>query len=132
MDEDDVFFRVGARIVEECGRRGIQGTFAMVDLVTAYTRSQIRWMMVGTISPLKLNRPGKEDSNSLAIVLTKLAMVIAHQCHTGVEAPLKGEVPWKGGRISEDREFGYAFSGGTADEDDELMQLAEEFHKSLK
>ena len=129
--DDDTFERIAARIVEECGRRGIQGTFAMVELSTPYSRSTIRWQLVLMESVLRLNRPSKQDSNSLAIVLAKLAMVIAHMENTGGETNIRGEVPWKGGRISADRKFGYAFSGGTQEEDDELMQFAGLFHASL-
>ena len=138
---DDTFDSLSIFLENECAHRGIQGTFAAVDMRTDESISNIRWSLICMDTPLKLNRPdGKPDSNSLANVLPKIAMVIAHRQNTGGEdskvpgkneAKIRGEVPHQGGRISRDGEFGYAFSGALSEVDDELMQLVENYHLNL-
>jgi len=124
---DDTFKKITTWVAEKCKERGFVGTFAMAQL----DNDVIRWAS-SFVGVLKLNRPGKQDSNSLANCLQKLAMVIAHRRNTGRDTNIKGEVPWKGGRISEDGEVGYAFSGALQEEDDQLMREAEGYHKTLK
>lgn len=125
---DEAFDHIARWVAQECRQRGFIGVFAMSQLDS----DVILWTAVSETGVLKLNRPdGKQDSNSLANCLIKIAMVIAHRRHTGGETNIKGEVPWPGGRISEDGQFAYAFSGATSEEDDQLMQEAELIHKSL-
>lgn len=122
----EAFDQIAAWVIAEAQRRGYVGVFAMTEFETG----MIRWVKTGE-NVLKLDRPdGKEDTNSLGMVLAKLAVVIAHLRHSGGKA-LRGEVPHPGGRISADGRFGYAFSGAKSEEDDQLMQDAEGFHRSL-
>ena len=131
------FEQIAQRVIEHCLSRDIQGVFAMVDLTSPDSSNVIYWTPVMMHGVLKLNRPeGKQDTNSLGMALSKIAGVIAHRKNTGGDestveagqARIRGEVPYLGGRISKDLTTGYAFSGGTQEEDDELMQDAEEYH----
>ena len=131
LNESGTFEKLTVFVAEECARRGIQGTFVAVDLRTTESASNIRWALVGMDSPLKLNRPGKQDANSLITGLQKIGMVIAHRRNTGGETNIRGEVPWMGGHISQLGSFGYAFTGAEQEVDDELMRMVESYHLSL-
>lgn len=129
--ENGVFEKLASFVADECAKRGIQGTFVAVDLRTPESASNIRWALIGMDSPLKLNRPGKQDSNSLITGLQKIGMVIAHRRNTGGETSIRGEVPWEGGHISGLGHFGYAFTGAEQEVDAELMRMVESYHFSL-
>lgn len=131
LNEDGTFERLADFVREECTSRGIQGTFVAVDLRTPESVSNIRWALINMDSPLKLNRPGRQDSNSLITGLQKIGMVIAHRRNTGGETDIRGEVPWQGGRISQLGHFGYAFTGAEQEVDDEIMRMVESHHHSL-
>lgn len=125
LTDDEIFHRIVAHVREEAAKMGIRGVFAMADI----TRATIRVAWVGTTHPIDQDADGRY--NILAIVLAKIGMVMAYGKHTGNPTDIVGEVPYKGGRLSENKCFGYAFSGAAEEVDDQLMQKAEVFHKTL-
>ena len=132
ITEDGVFEKLHEFVVDFCRARGIEsGAFAAVDLTSPDAISRPRYKLVNRDSPLKLNRPGKQDGNSFGIVFMKLMMVVAHLCDTGGETNIRGEVPWQGGTISADRSHGYAYTGGTQEEDKDACHAVEAYHRTL-
>ena len=127
LNEDGTFDRINDRILEECMKRNINGAFAVADVHRFHTR----YGNILTEKPIREGVEGKNDCNFLAVCFSKLAMVIVHRRNTGGETKFIGEVPYMGGRLSKDGQFAYAFSGASQEEDDELMQIAEETHATL-
>jgi hypothetical protein len=128
MLSKDLYDRIATRVVEECAKRGLNGVFAMQEL----TSFRIYYSFVRMVKPMRQGVKGKRDANFLAIALAKLAMVIVHERDTGYETMVIGEVPFAGGRLSKDRRFAYAFSGASPEEDAEIAEFAEDFHRSLR
>jgi hypothetical protein len=125
MDEDEVYERISDRVVEECGRRGINGVFAMADRF-----HRIRYTYVLLNNLVRLDKDDGLRYNLLCCVLSKIGIVLSYRRNSGGDSCV-GEVPFMGGRLSKDGEFAYAFSGASQEEDDDLMQFAEQFHASL-
>jgi len=131
--DDDIFDLIGARVVEECERRGVDGVFAMIDMLTPYTWSKPRWMLCRRDSIIDQASDGN-TYNLLAIVFAKLAAIVGDKDRTvsGGVVKIIGEVPYMGGLRSANRRFIYAFSGASPEVDDEIVRIAEAHHKSFK
>lgn len=126
MQQEHEFDLIAAYVLKECRKRNVSGVFVM----TQRDSGIIYWTLVLRETPMRFQESGR-DANILAVALMKLATVIARGKNTGIDPTiLYGEVESKGGRLSADGKFCYAFSGSPLD--DELMELAEEYHKSLR
>jgi hypothetical protein len=128
---DNSFYLILQEVQKECVRQKVNGVFAMVNMSTSSGMRDIQWAPVLRISLIDLASDGQKY-NLLAIALSKLSTVMTGREESGgPTAEYIGEVPYKGGRRSADRQFAYAFSGAEEDIDDEIIRFAEEFHKTL-
>lgn len=127
--DSKVFKAVAEHVAEEACKRSLSGMFVMADL--GQPENLAFFSHINRPTCLRIGVEGKRDINFLAVAFSKLAGVVAHSKDTGEETQIFGEVPYKGGHLSEDEQFVYAFSGASAEEDLELAKSAEAFHGSL-
>ena len=121
-----VFDRIADHVREEAAKLGVWGVFAMADI----HQKIIRFAHINTEHSIDEDAEGVY--NILVISLIEVGMVVTYRTHTGYySTKIIGEFPRKGGRLSENGAFAYAFSGGAQDADDLLMREAEQFHKAL-
>lgn len=114
-------------VTVDARRHGIGGFIIVADLVT----STAMFALVNTDTPLRIGVPDKNDANFAAIAGAKFGKVFAHKANSGGKTTIVGEQPFMGGRLSQDGEFVYAFSGAPEEVDDELMQIAEKLHQQF-
>jgi hypothetical protein len=124
----EAFLKVVQHVWDECLKRGVDGVFAMSENLQA--AGPIHWMLIRRESPLDPASDGK-NYNLLAIALSKLSIALMHG-NIPAEGPRWiGETEFRGFLRSEDTGCSYAFSGGTEDQDLEIVQEAERFHAAL-
>lgn len=126
--DEATFTFISHEVLEECGRRNVDGVFAMMAADTSAWTAYYR--LIRRVSPIDQASDGNRY-NLMAIAFSKLSFVMAHQRNSGDKTDVIGELPYKGGRESEDREVIYAFAGAEEEVDDEICKFAEEFHKTL-
>lgn len=119
-----VFAVIHREVEKQAKELGVGGFMVVADRITGV-------MMYGYVNnvggPVLWDTDG--SYNVVAIAFTKIGMVLAHLRDTGDTTGLvEGEVPWKGGQLSDDAEFAYAFSGAKQEQDHELMLTAENAH----
>lgn len=125
--DPQLFQKMVEAVTADAKDRGVSGFILVADLVT----STAMFALVNTNTPLRIGVPDKNDANFAAIAGAKFGKVLAHKANSGGETTIVGEHSFMGGRISQNGEFVYAFSGAPQEVDDELMQLAETLHQEL-
>ena len=126
--DEATFTLISNEVLTECMERNVDGVFAMMAADT--TRWTAYYRLIRRTSPIDQASDGFRY-NLMAIAFSKLSFVMAHHRNSGGETGIIGEFPFAGGRISDDREVIYAFSGAAEEVDDEICEVAEEFHKML-
>ncbi|MBI4158355.1 MAG: hypothetical protein HY505_01925 [Candidatus Yanofskybacteria bacterium] len=126
--DEATFTLISEEVVKECREKDVDGVFAMMSANTADWG--LYWRLVRRVGPIDQASDGNRY-NLMAIAFSKLSFVMAHHRNSGGETNIIGELPYAGGRLSEDREVIYAFSGAAEEVDDEICKAAEEFHKML-
>ena len=126
--DDPTFMLISEEVLKECVKRNVDGVFAMMSANTADWGLYYR--LIRRVGPIDQASDGNRY-NLMAIAFSKLSFVMAHHRNSGGKTDIIGEFPYMGGRISEDKEVIYAFSGATEDVDDTICRIAEEFHKML-
>jgi hypothetical protein len=115
-------------VAKKCEELGIDGVFAVSENVGPWWNNVIHFSQVRRIEFLDDASDGNKY-NLLAIVFAKIAFVISHRKESEGKVLYEGEVPYRGAIISENRNFVYAFAGGTEDQDVEIARMAKDFHK---
>lgn len=127
---EGIFTKIAHHVRTECRRLEIDGVFAMAEADLPWeTHHIVYYAYIVRKGPLDNAKDGAKY-NLLAIALEKLSAVLSHKTPSGVVI-YEGESKYRGGIPSEDLEFAYAFSGGSEDQDVELVRAAAEFHESL-
>jgi hypothetical protein len=125
---DDLFVAVRDYVIEECAKRGIDGVFAMCEIASPV--SKVYYACVQRDSPLDNASDGR-FYNLAAIAWSKISVVVSHRVPSGGYSKYEGETNYRGGILSKDGRFAYAFSGATEDQDVEIAKVAYNFHKAL-
>jgi hypothetical protein len=126
--DEATFTLISEKVLEECQERNVDGVFAMMS---ANTHDWVAyWRLIRRVGPIDQASDGNRY-NLMAIAFSKLSFVMAHHRNSGGQTNVIGELPYIGGRQSEDKEVIYAFSGAAEEVDDEICKVAEEFHKTL-
>ena len=113
-----VFRHIKSRVVKECERLGIDGVFVMA----LSDPEMLRWAYIRRDDGLDNASDGRKY-NLLAIAFAKVAYVLMHDAPSG-QVLYEGEVPYRGGIHSEFGDPVFAFSGGTEDQDVEIVRIA--------
>ena len=121
-----LFETISRKVLEECRRRNVDGVFALMSGNTA--NSAVYYQLIRRVGPIDQASDGN-CYNLMAIAFSKLSFVMAHHRNSGGQTSIIGELPYMGGRISEDREVIYAFSSAEEKVDDEICKVAEEYYK---
>ena len=123
------FTLISEEVLKECQKRNVDGVFAMMSANTHDWG--VYYRLIRRVGPIDQASDGNRY-NLMAIAFSKLSFVMAHHRNSGGQTEIIGELSYMGGRVSEDREIIYAFSGAAEEVDDEICKVAEEFHKILQ
>lgn len=125
---DELFVVIRNYVIDECAKRGIDGVFAMCEVTSPVTKAY--YAFVRRETPLEHASDGG-FYNLAAIALSKISVVLAWGIPSGGGSKYEGETHYRGGILSPEGRFAYAFSGATEYQDVEIATLAGEFHRSL-
>lgn len=126
--DEATFTLISEEVLKECRERNVDGVFAMMSGNTHDWG--VYYRLIRRVGPIDQASDGNRY-NLMAIAFSKLSFVMAHHRNSGGQTDTIGELPYMGGRVSEDKEVIYAFSGAAEEVDDEICKIAEEFHKTL-
>ncbi len=126
----EVFKAIADHLAGIAREKSLSGAFGMAELFSNEP-SVAHFCRINRDNYLRIGVQDKRDINYLAVAFAKLAGVVAHGEDSGTERQIFGEVPYKGGHLSKNGKVIYFFSGASAEEDLELMMIAEQFHESL-
>ncbi len=124
-----VFRAIADHVANLARQRSLSGVLVVTDL--GQPEPVAYFSNINRSTCLRIAVEGKRDINFLAVAFSKTAGVVAHGVDSGDERQIFGEVPYKGGHLSDDEQVIYAYSGASAEEDLELAKAAEAFHQSL-